>query len=263
MELQGRVGQLRRDGLGLAAISYDSRDTLAAFGAKRGLTFPLLSDPGSETIKRYGLLNTTVQPGTPQYGIPFPGTFVLNERGRVTARFFEERYQERNTVSSILVRLNRAGGGTGTKIATDHFTLVTSASDEVVAPGTRFSLILDFTPRRGIHVYAPNQPNYQPLALTIDAQPAVRPHPIAYPPSEEYHFAPLDERVQVYQKPFRLAQDVTIDASRESQARLKDQATLTITGRVDYQACDDKICFNPASVPVSWTLRLKPLDRPQ
>jgi hypothetical protein len=188
---------------------------------------------------------------------------VLNERGRVTARFFEERYQERNTVSSILVRLNRPDEGMGTKIANNHFTLVTSASDEVVAPGTRLSLILDFTPRRGIHVYAPNQRNYIPLALEVDAQPVVQPHAVVYPPSEEYHFVPLDERVRVYQKPFRLVQDVTIDASRESQARLKDQATLTITGRVDYQACDDKICFNPASVPVSWTLRLKLLDRPQ
>lgn len=27
------------------------------------------------------------------------------------------------------------------------------------------------------------------------------------------------------------------------------------------QACDDKICFNPQTVPLSWTVNLKPLDR--
>ena len=40
------------------------------------------------------------------------------------------------------------------------------------------------------------------------------------PPSEIYHFKPLDERVEVYQKPFRLVQDVTILATPEAQKLL-------------------------------------------
>jgi hypothetical protein len=32
-----------------------------------------------------------------------------------------------------------------------------------------------------------------------------------------------------------------------------------MTGTLDYQACDDKQCLNPASVPLSWTLTLKSL----
>ena len=58
--MQGRVTELQAKGLGLAAISYDSVETLAAFSRQRGITFPLLSDAGSETIKRYGILNTVV-----------------------------------------------------------------------------------------------------------------------------------------------------------------------------------------------------------
>jgi peroxiredoxin len=46
VELQGRVEQLERDGLGLVAISYDSTDVLAGFARQRGITFPLLSDAG-------------------------------------------------------------------------------------------------------------------------------------------------------------------------------------------------------------------------
>jgi hypothetical protein len=30
---------------------------------------------------------------------------------------------------------------------------------------------------------------------------------------------------------------------------------------IEYQACDDKVCFNPATVPVTWTLTLRPLVR--
>jgi len=58
--LQGRVTELQAKGLGLAAISYDPVETLAAFSRQRGITFPLLSDSGSQTIKQYGILNTVV-----------------------------------------------------------------------------------------------------------------------------------------------------------------------------------------------------------
>ena len=84
----------------MAAISYDSSAVLADFTRRRGITFPLLSDPGSKIIKAFGILNTTVPPtaayGTVGiYGIPFPGTYILNRKGVVTARRFEDAYQER------------------------------------------------------------------------------------------------------------------------------------------------------------------------
>src|SRR5258708_1932307 len=93
--------------MGLAAISYDPVPVLADFSRRRGITFPLLSDAGSETIKRYGILNTTIDPTNQLYGYPFPGTFIVDQRGIVASRFFEEAYQERDTVSSILVRLGQ------------------------------------------------------------------------------------------------------------------------------------------------------------
>ncbi len=53
-------------------------------------------------------------------------------------------------------------------------------------------------------------------------------------------------------------------ALRDAQEQLKPAENVTLNGRLDYQACDDKQCFNPASVPLSWTLALRPLvrDRP-
>ena len=93
---------LRREGLGLAAISYDPVATLAAFAQRRAITFPLLSDAGSEVIRRYGLINATVPAANPTFGIPFPGTLIIDREGRVTARYFDTAYQTRHTVSSIL-----------------------------------------------------------------------------------------------------------------------------------------------------------------
>jgi peroxiredoxin len=113
VELQGRLTEIRKAGMGLAAISYDPVPVLADFSARRGITFPLLSDPASATIKRYGLLNTTIDPTNALYGYPFPGTFIVDRQGVVTSRVFEEAYQERDTVSSILC--DWASGSTCTR----------------------------------------------------------------------------------------------------------------------------------------------------
>ena len=70
MELQSRYAEITRQGLGLVAISYDSPDTLKKFSDTRGITFPLISDPGSATIRRLGLLIQTADPKSRTYGVP-------------------------------------------------------------------------------------------------------------------------------------------------------------------------------------------------
>jgi len=56
-------------------------------------------------------------------------------------------------------------------------------------------------------------------------------------------------------------QDATILATADMQKLLAGMETMTLSGKLDYQACDDTLCFAPASVPVSVTLRMTPLDR--
>jgi peroxiredoxin len=261
-ELQSRISDLKQNGLGLAAVSYDSVTVLAGFTKRRGITFPLLSDPGSAIIKRYGILNTTVPRSTPQtYGVPFPGTFMVNPQGVVTSRFFEPAYQERTTAGSILVRLGNNVDVPATNVTSPQIEITAFASDAAVAPGAHFSLALDLRPSPGVHVYAPGVKNYIPIALSLQAQPGVVIGKAQFPQPELYHFEPLDEYVQVFQRPFRIVQDVSIDASAAARAASKDPAALTIKGELTYQACDDRICFLPQSVPLAWTIGLKPLDR--
>ena len=284
--MQGRLTELQANGLGLAAISYDPVDTLTAFSRQRGIGFPLLSDAGFETIKRYGILNTVVdealgpnkddpaiKANAQKYvsavganpvmrGIAFPGTFILDRKGRVTSRFFEDFYIERNTASSVMAKVGaHATPVAATKVSAAHLDLITYPSDAAIAPGNHFSLVLDIKPGPGIHVYAPGAKNYRAIALTIASQPNVRALPIQFPPSQIYFFKPLNERVPVYQKPFTLVQDVILEGTPQAQAELRGKENVTLTGTFDYQACDDKQCFNPASVPLSWTLALKPLIR--
>ena len=262
MELQGRVAELKREGLSLAGVSYDSVAVLADFSRRRGITFPLLSDPGSATIKHYGILNTTVPETNQQtYGIPFPGTFMLNVQGVVTSRFFEQAYQERSTVGSIMARLGNKVDVQATTLSSPQLEMTSFATDSTVAPGTQFSLVLDLRPARGVHVYAPGVTGYKSIALSVQPQPGLLTRGAQYPPSEDYYFKPLNEHVQVYQRPFRIVQDVLIDPLPQAQPVLKDVSALTIKGVLNYQACDDKLCFTPQSVPLSWTVTLRPLDR--
>jgi peroxiredoxin len=289
VELQSRADEMRQQGLGLAAISYDPPETLAAFSRQRGITFPLLSDAGSETIKRYGILNTVameaagpnakdpaladdirkyvsvVGSNARQAGIAFPGTFILDRNGRVTSRFFEDFYIERNTASSIMARVGAKGdAGAGTQVSTEHLQFRTYPSEAALAPGNRFTITFDITPRSRMHVYAPGASGYRVVAVTISPQPFVRMLPLKYPTSQIYFFKPLNERVPVYEKPFTLVQELILEGQPEAQAAFRGKDSLTLTGTLDYQACDDKICFNPVSVPLSWTLSLRPLvlERP-
>lgn len=287
--MQSQLPELRAKGLGLAAISYDPVDILSAFSRQRGITFPLLSDAGSATIKRYGILNPVPEkalglykddpavkadvqkyvslfgPTAAMVGMAFPGTFILNRKGNVTSRFFEDFYIDRNTVSSVLVRLGaNAAPVAATKVSSTHLELTTWPSDAAIAPGNRFSLVLDIQPGPHIHVYAPGAKGYRVVTLTIEPQPNVRVLPVQYPASQIYFYKPLNERVPAFQAPFTLVQEVILEGTPQAQAALRGKDNLTLTGKLDYQACDDKECFNPTSVPLSWTVALRPLvlERP-
>jgi DsbC/DsbD-like thiol-disulfide interchange protein len=161
----------------------------------------------------------------------------------------------------MLLRLGGELGRPATRVSAPHLDVTTFTSDQLVAPGTHFSIVIDVTPGRRVHVYAPGVSGYRPIAVTIPPQPGVIARAAQFPPPTDYFFKPLNEHVSVFDRPFRIIQDVAIDASRDAEAMLKDRASLTIQATLDYQACDDAICFNPQSIPLSWTVDLKPLDR--
>jgi len=131
-----------------------------------------------------------------------------------------------------------------------HATITPSPVEVDGKAGARLSLFVDVEPKPGIHVYAPGSGEfYIPITVKLNPQAQLKPGKVAYPKSETMIFA--DEKVAVFEKSFRLTQDVTLDKS------LKTGATVVVTGTVNYQACDDKVCYPPESAPVSWTVLVK------
>ena len=138
-----------------------------------------------------------------------------------------------------------------TDVATDHLR-IRYVNQLTVSSGGSIVLTLEITPRPRMHVYAPGADDYRIVTMTLAEQPDIRPRPLSYPPSEIYHFEPLSERIPVYQKPFKLALEADIESEAGTASAVRKP--VKISGRLEYQACDDKVCFAPASVPLSWTV---------
>ena len=130
-----------------------------------------------------------------------------------------------------------------------HATILSSPAAVNGAAGSKLALFVDVAPKPGIHVYAPGSNDYIPITVKLNPQPEIQAGKVAYPKSEMMTFA--DEKVPVFQKPFRLTQDVTLDKSA------KPGSTVTVSGMVNYQACDDRVCYPPESAPVTWTVVVK------
>lgn len=82
------------------AISPDSLQTLGSFAQQRGIEFLMLSDPGGQTIRRYGIWDESATGRTA--GIPHPGFFVLDSSGIVRARIFNEGYRVRPSSDELI-----------------------------------------------------------------------------------------------------------------------------------------------------------------
>ncbi len=130
---------------------------------------------------------------------------------------------------------------------TAHLKIATSVTPKPAKPDTTITLAVDVLPKPGMHVYAPGQEGYIAITVTIDSQRAFstagKPK---YPDPEKIVIPALNETQLVYSKPFRITQDVTLAAA--------PRTALTVKGSIRYQACNDKICFLPTTIPLTWTI---------
>ena len=102
MQLQAKKRPFDEAGIGIVVITYDSAEDQQEFVAKHEVSIPLVSDVESRTVGSPGLLNETIEPDNFAYGVTYPGIYVLSPDGRVRARSFLERLDQRLSTSSVL-----------------------------------------------------------------------------------------------------------------------------------------------------------------
>ena len=221
---------------------------LKHFAERKRISFPLLSDESSSVIRAFGLLNEQVPKASEFYGVPHPVTYVLDEKGVVRSRVFEEDFRRRFTLGNILGR--RANAAT---VPAKRAKVTLSASDTVLHGGQRVKLRVDIDVPRNSHVYAPGVKGYIPVEWKLSETPSVELLPLDYPVSKTMHLKAIDETVPVYEGKLTLEREI-IAGQRLPAGEVR------IEGSLRYQVCDDRVCYVPEAVPLVWTFRYEPHD---
>ena len=253
--------RFEKQGLKFAAISYDSDEILKFFSDRRKIEYPLLADPDSRIIQSYGVLNAEAT--GMQKGFARPGYFFIDSSGIIREKFFEAKYRERLTGNSLIAKLfPELGQEVTDTLAAPHLQLALEQSDRTGVPGTHITLAAEVRLPPDVHVYAPGTQGYKPIKLILDPIPEMEFKQVVYPPSKILYLAAIKEKVPVFEGTFRITQDVKVNSGSPLGGAIgKDGQVFTITGKLDYQACDKTTCYVPTSVPVKWQLQVFPLDR--
>jgi hypothetical protein len=270
--LQEAKDRFRARGIALAAISYDNEAILKEFSERFHIEYPLLSDPRSEIIRRFGLLDPDNGPNNlPEYAkkdMALPGFIYVDRRGSVREKFFGTRYFDRYTAKNALGKLfPELLETSGPPVETPHLKLILKQSDREAVIGSRVTLMVEVALPKGMHVYAPGVDKYKPVQLLIDSTDNFRVKESQYPRARSLYLPAIKERVPIYEGRFRIAQDVLVFPTRQMQESLSALGvgrnlglTLKVQARLQYQACDARICYPPSEVPLIWELRLHQMD---
>ena len=283
MQLNESLEQFREQGLEITGISYDSVAIVRHFSERAGIQFPLLADPDASNILAFGVVNTTVSPERRNYGIPFPGIYIIDENGILREKYFERNYRERFTARSILARDFGIYVGPKTELETggQHIPSKIYTSEPVAQPGNRISLVVEFDLPPKMHLYAPGVEGYTPLSLSIEPESRIRIHDPEYPEPEILYLPAIKERVPVYRGNLRVILEVTLTADYTEEWVAKGVLTISsrlspddpgpyfilsggtqleIQGTLAYQACDDKVCFLPEQLPLKFQIEIEAQD---
>jgi peroxiredoxin len=267
VELQANIGEYERNGIAVFAISYDSVDVLRAFAEKYGIRFPLLSDEGSVVIRRLRLLNERLQEHhgfyggsvrEDQWGVPYPGSFILDEQGVTVEKRFEDSYRERETAVGILEAAFRERGsqhGAEATISAPGVLMHAYLDSPTYRSMQRLRLTVELAIAPGLHVYGQPIPDgYVPLSaeiapvdgLVVGATELPAPHP--------FSVDGLDEQFHAYDGTVRLAVPLTFGLAAANQ---------TIEATIRYQACSATDCRPPASLTIQLPVQvLNHVERP-
>jgi hypothetical protein len=249
---QSRQG-FEKQGVKVAAITFDSHEILQRFSAAHHLDYPLLSDKGSVVIREFGILNTNVPKNHPFYGIPFPGDYLISPDGVIKAKYFLPDYQTRVASSEIL--LNEFGADVNAQsvslTAGDIRIVITPSTDHAVA-GQEIGVAAQFTIAEGWHIYGQPLPaNYTPTTIVFDSD-CVAKQAFEYPDPDKVAFPQLGETLPVYAGNFRVKGKIL------ARPGLKP-GDYKLKGKLSFQECSEQICKIPQSVTFEIPFRIDPM----
>ena len=130
--------------------------------------------------------------------------------------------------------------------STDQYVTVAAPKKVEVASGRPGTLELDFRVKEGLHINS-NTPHSEfliPTKLSFNAPTDIMISKVTYPAGEELalSFSPKD-KLSVYTGDFHISAQV-------SASHAATTGPYTLHGELKYQACNDKSCFPPKTLPI-------------
>ncbi|HEU0121491.1 MAG TPA: peroxiredoxin family protein [Bryobacteraceae bacterium] len=261
VELGQQAEVIRGMGYEVAALTYDSPGALAHFAGRKGIAYPLLSDPDSAVIDAFGIRNENATTGFAK-GVPHPGLFVVDAEGRVVSKVMEEDYKDHLSVARVLSRqfLERAAPA-GEIIDRPRVRVTPETNASIVRGGQTIRLEMEVRLGRGLHAYAPGAPGeFIPVRWTVGASRLWTAGEPEWPEAELAQLYGVPEKVPNFTGTFRVTRTVTL-APQAALLRESAGGELQIPGEFRYQACNDRLCFPPETVPLSWRVLVEGQDR--
>ena len=135
--------------------------------------------------------------------------------------------------------------------------LRSSASTAAVAPGDRVTLLLDVDLKKKMHIYAPGATGYIAVDWQVPQTKAVTATKARYPPAKIIKLQAINESVPAYEDHLRITREIVIGVESDLSAAAGTDRTLTVEGTLVYQACDDRKCYVPKSIPLKWMFSVR------
>ncbi len=267
---------LRAHGVHAAAISYDAREVLHAFGEAYHIGYPLLSDVGSRVIRAFDIFNTNIPADhAMMYGIPWPGNYLVAPNRIVQDKWFLRDYQLRPSATAVLLRhFPHTSSGTVTEITTNVLQATITLSTERCFPGQELALGLHVRLNPGWHVYGPSVASaYQALTLTFDS-PLVAECSLNLPQPTPLLLKALGETLPVYTEDIQAVGSLRIKWSPpapvpflEALGAYIEPGAYTLSGTLGFQGCNDEVCEAPQAIAFTVPIRIEagvsPAPKPQ
>lgn len=122
-----------------------------------------------------------------------------------------------------------------------------------VQPGTGARAAIHVRLPEGLHVNSntPRDPSLIPVVLSIDPPAGVSVEEIVYPESTDLVQQGADQPLAVYEREFVIGVQLRIAADVQP-------GDIAVSARLRYQACDERVCYIPATASTGWTLKIVP-----
>jgi len=244
---------LEKNGVHIAAISYDSPEILAAFAQKHAIEFPLLSDKASETIRAFGIFNFNMAPDLRSYGVPHPVEFLVGPDGTVVKKYFVPNYQHRVTGSAVALHEFGTISSDAPVVALESGALTVQIgfpSPKAFA-GQEVGFFARFIVKDGWHIYGSSVPaNYAATSVTFDG-PDVVSQRFELPTAEMLNLPALGETLPVYSGSFQGIGSLVLKHPLP-------EGKLVLPGHLRFQQCSNTVCEPPQTFPFELALNLEP-----